>query len=81
MIEGILDYTIRLRLMMDASTDILRQLRSESRSLEINDDITVPWIKGANKEKCIVWDMVLRMRWSGVGRKGTNQIRKNQLFL
>ena len=47
-IEGIPDYTIRVQMMTDASAGILCQLRSESRSLEINDDITVPCIEGAN---------------------------------
>ena len=61
-IEGIPDYTIRLRLMTDASAGILLQLRSESRILEINDDITVPRIKGANQEKRIVWYIFLTTR-------------------
>ena len=76
-IEGIPDYTIRLRLMMDASADILRQLRYESRSMEINDDITIPWIEGDNQENHIVWNVFLETRQRRVGRKGTDQISKD----
>ena len=76
-IERIYDYTIMLRVMLDTMKGILCQLRSEFGSLEIYDDITIPQVKGANQEKCIIQNTVLGMRWSEVGREGTNQISKN----
>ena len=61
----------RLRLMADALVGILRQLKSKRRSLEIKDDITILWVEGANQENQIIWDEVLGMRRSGVGRERT----------
>ena len=47
-VENISDYAIRLRMMVDLSTTILHQLRSEGGSLKIYDDIIVPRIEGAD---------------------------------
>ena len=63
-VESIFDYAIRFRMMADALTSILHQLRSEGGSLVINDDKTVPWIECANKKKSVVWNAFLRTRGS-----------------
>ena len=63
-IEGISNYTIRLQLMTDASADILCQLIFDSRSLEIKDYITIPWIDDENQEKHVFWNVFLRTRHS-----------------
>ena len=77
-IEGIYDNMIRLQLMPNAASSIFFQLRLKSRGLEIHDDITVPWIEGANQEKSFIWNMILIIIRSRVGGDRTNKINKNK---
>lgn len=41
-------------MMLNPSMIILGQRALEHGGLEIHDDITVPWIKGANEEKGLI---------------------------
>ena len=77
-VECIFNYAIRLRMMADASTSILHQLRSEGISLNIYNDITVPRIEGANEKKCVVQNVFLGSRQRRIRRERANQIDKNQ---
>ena len=64
--------------MTNAASGIFRQLRPKSRSLEVHDDITVPWIEGANQEKIFVQNMILGIIRSRFGGERTNQISENK---
>jgi len=64
--------------MPNPSTIILGQRELKHGHLEIDDDIIVPWIKGANQEKGLIWKLFICTSKESLGGKGTNKFGKNK---
>ncbi|WP_238330185.1 hypothetical protein, partial [Mannheimia haemolytica] len=58
-VQGVPNDAICLGLMSDPSASILRGLRMEGGRLQVDNNIPIPGIDGANEEESFVWDEIL----------------------
>lgn len=59
-------------------TIILSQCGLEHGRLEIHDDTTIPWIKGANQEEGLIRKLFIYTSTKILRGKGTNQFDENK---
>ena len=68
-------------MMANAAPILTRQLGSEALSLEVGENVSIPWVGRTDQEDCLIreWlDMLFFLIGAG---KVTNQFRKDQRLL
>jgi hypothetical protein len=81
MVKGITEDNVLTSLIPNTTMIYMRKIRPEILGLEINDNVSIPYVVGTNQKERLIKKGILCHSFCLDGGKVTYHLGKNQIFL